>query len=174
MSADTTNIAKLLEYFARAVAAHDRETDHRAWGIGLHPFDLDRLGLEEGEEILHGIVKYHVVRFQMIAPISAANTSERPDVPDNTCALTMPLAIVAATLIEMKAPTRLSTADIATATRGFSAPVAIAVATALAVSWKPLVKSKQTPVTTTSARMTSEALTRAIVPGRPATRVKSL
>ena len=56
MSADTTNIAKLLEYFARAVAAHDRETDHRAWGIGLHPFDLDRLGLEEGEEILPGIV----------------------------------------------------------------------------------------------------------------------
>jgi hypothetical protein len=50
------NIAKLLEYFARGVAAHDRETDHRAWGIGMHPFDLDRLGLEEGEEILPGIV----------------------------------------------------------------------------------------------------------------------
>jgi hypothetical protein len=48
MSANTANIAKLLEYFARGVAAHDRETDHRAWGIGLHPFDLERLGLEEG------------------------------------------------------------------------------------------------------------------------------
>jgi hypothetical protein len=56
MSTHTANIAKLLEYFARGVAAHDRETDHRAWGIGLHPFDLDRLGLEEGEEILPGIV----------------------------------------------------------------------------------------------------------------------
>jgi hypothetical protein len=56
MSTHTTNIAKLLEYFARGVAAHDRETDHRAWGIGLHPFDLERLGLEEGEEILPGIV----------------------------------------------------------------------------------------------------------------------
>ncbi|HWF51036.1 MAG TPA: hypothetical protein VG294_10385 [Solirubrobacteraceae bacterium] len=56
MSTPTTNIAKLLEYFARGVAAHDRETDHRAWGIGLHPFDLDRLGLDEGEEILPGIV----------------------------------------------------------------------------------------------------------------------
>jgi len=50
------NIGKLLEYFARGVAAHDRETDHRAWGIGMHPFDLDRLGLEEGEDILPGIV----------------------------------------------------------------------------------------------------------------------
>ncbi|MEA2196744.1 MAG: hypothetical protein QOJ25_795 [Solirubrobacteraceae bacterium] len=50
------NIAKLLEYFARGVAAHDRETDHRAWGIGMNSFDLDRLGLEEGEEILPGIV----------------------------------------------------------------------------------------------------------------------
>jgi len=56
MSANTTNIAKLLEYFARAVAAHDRETGHCAWGIGLHPFDIDRLGLEEGEQILPGIV----------------------------------------------------------------------------------------------------------------------
>ena len=56
MSTHTTNIAKLLEYFARGVAAHDRETDHTAWGIGMHPLDLDRLGLENGEEILPGIV----------------------------------------------------------------------------------------------------------------------
>ena len=46
----------------------------------------------------------------------------------------MPLAIVAATLIEMNAPTRLRVAAMATATRGLSAPVAIDVATALAVS----------------------------------------
>jgi hypothetical protein len=66
---------------------------------------------------------------------------------------TIPLAIVAATLIDRKAPTRLRTAAISTATRGFSAPVAIDVATALAVSWNPLVKSKQTAVTTTRIRM---------------------
>ena len=107
---------------------------------------------------LEGIVKYHVIRFQVIAPISAANTSESPAVPARTCALTMPLAMVAATLIETNAPTRFSTADIATATRGLSAPVAIEVATALAVSWNPLVKSKQTAVTTTKPRMMSDAL----------------
>lgn len=55
--ADTSKIAKNLERFAQALAAHDRENPtHHAWGIGLHPFDLDRLGLEEGEEILPGIV----------------------------------------------------------------------------------------------------------------------
>ena len=54
--ADTTKIAKNLERFAQAVAIHDRENPtHTAWGIGLAPFDLDRLGLDEGEEILPGI-----------------------------------------------------------------------------------------------------------------------
>jgi hypothetical protein len=56
MSPSTVNMAKLLEYFARGVAAHDRNTDHHAWGIGMSAFDLDRLGLEDGEEILPGIV----------------------------------------------------------------------------------------------------------------------
>jgi hypothetical protein len=55
--ADTGKIAKNLERFAQAVAAHDRENPtHNAWGIGLSPFDLERLGLEEGEEILPGII----------------------------------------------------------------------------------------------------------------------
>jgi hypothetical protein len=55
--ADTSKIAKNLERFAQALAAHDRENPtHNAWGIGLHPFDLERLGLDEGEEILPGIV----------------------------------------------------------------------------------------------------------------------
>jgi hypothetical protein len=48
--------------------------------------------------------------------------------------LMIPLAIVAATLMDRNAPTRLRIADIPTATRGLSAPVAIEVATALAVS----------------------------------------
>jgi len=54
--ADTGKIAKNLERFAQAVAAHDRENPtHSAYGIGLAHFDMERLGLEEGEEILPGI-----------------------------------------------------------------------------------------------------------------------
>jgi hypothetical protein len=53
---DTAKIAKNLERFAQAVAAHDRENpSHTAYGIGLAHFDMERLGLEEGEEILPGI-----------------------------------------------------------------------------------------------------------------------
>ena len=53
---DTGKIAKNLERFAQAVAAHDRENPtHTAYGIGLAHFDMERLGLEEGEEILPGI-----------------------------------------------------------------------------------------------------------------------
>jgi hypothetical protein len=52
----TSKIAKNLERFAQAVAAHDRENPtHTAHGIGLAHFDMERLGLEEGEEILPGI-----------------------------------------------------------------------------------------------------------------------
>jgi len=55
--ADTGKIAKNLERFAQAVAAHDRENPtHTAYGIGLAHFDMERLGLEEGEQILPGIV----------------------------------------------------------------------------------------------------------------------
>jgi hypothetical protein len=54
--ADTAKIAKNLERFAQAVAAHDRENPtHTAHGIGLAHFDMERLSLEEGEEILPGI-----------------------------------------------------------------------------------------------------------------------
>jgi hypothetical protein len=54
--ADTGKIAKNLERFAQAVAAHDRENPtHTAYGIGLSHFDIERLGLEEGERILPGI-----------------------------------------------------------------------------------------------------------------------
>jgi len=55
--ADTTKIAYLLERLSQGVAAHDRENpDHHTWGIGMAYFDIERLGLEEGEEILTGIV----------------------------------------------------------------------------------------------------------------------
>ncbi len=54
--ADTSKIAKNLERFAQAVAAHDRENPtHTAWGLGLAHFDMERLGLDEGEEVLPGI-----------------------------------------------------------------------------------------------------------------------
>jgi hypothetical protein len=55
--AETTRIAALLERLSQGVAAHDRENpDHHTWGIGMAHFDIERLGLEEGEEILPGIV----------------------------------------------------------------------------------------------------------------------
>src|ERR1700726_3639886 len=54
--ADTGKIAKNLERFAQAVAAHVRENPtHTAYGIGLAHFDLERLGFEEGEEGLPGV-----------------------------------------------------------------------------------------------------------------------
>ena len=67
----------------------------------------------------------------------------------------MPSATVAATVSEMKAPAKLRIAAIVTATFGGRAPVAIVVAIALAVSWKPLVKSKLRPAATTLATMMS-------------------
>jgi hypothetical protein len=54
--AEQGKIAKNLERFAQAVASHDRENpDHTAYGIGLAHFDMERLGFEEGEEVLPGI-----------------------------------------------------------------------------------------------------------------------
>jgi hypothetical protein len=54
---DVATMGKLLQRFAEGIAAHDRENpDHNSWGIGMAKFDIDRLDLEEGEEILPGIV----------------------------------------------------------------------------------------------------------------------
>jgi hypothetical protein len=55
--APSSTMGKLLQRFAQGVAAHDRENPgHHSWGIGMAHFDIERLGLEEGEEILPGIV----------------------------------------------------------------------------------------------------------------------
>jgi len=55
--AEASKIAYLLERMTQGVAAHDRENpDHHTWGIGMAHFDVERLGLEDGEEILPGIV----------------------------------------------------------------------------------------------------------------------
>src|SRR5580698_7083978 len=96
---------------------------------------------------LDGMPSSQVTRFQTIAPASPANTTVSVTRPVST----RPLAIVAATDRDRNAPTRFSTADRPTATRGLSALVAMDVAIALAVSWNPLVKSNESPVTITRA-----------------------
>ncbi len=54
--ADPSKVAKNLRAFQIAIGAHDRENPtHTAWGIGLAHFDLERLGFDEGEQILPGI-----------------------------------------------------------------------------------------------------------------------
>ena len=100
---------------------------------------------------LEGRPRYQVARFQVIAPIRPAKTI----VVVIRSASTMPLATVAATSSEMKAPTKLRIDAMVTATRGASARVEMDVATAFAVSWKPFVKSKASAVPTTMTRMTS-------------------
>ncbi len=96
-----------------------------------------------------GSPNHQVARFQAMAPIKPAKTIGNV----TSSASTMPLATVAATSSEMKAPRKLSTAASATAVRGCIARVEIDVATALAVSWKPLVKSNASAVPTTIHRM---------------------
>ena len=54
--ADVTKVAKNLQAFQIAINVHDRENPgHTAWGIGLAHFDMERLGFDEGEEVLPGI-----------------------------------------------------------------------------------------------------------------------
>src|SRR5215210_6546741 len=89
--------------------------------------------------------QYHVARFHAIAPIRPANTIDGVI----SSASTIPLAIVAATSSEMKAPAKFSSEASVTARRGERARVEIDVATALAVSWNPLVKSNASAVPTT-------------------------
>src|SRR5882757_8353562 len=103
-----------------------------------------------------GSPKYQVARFHAIAPIRPANTTVWVIAPEST----MSVAMVAATLSDRNAPTKLKIDANPTATRGGIARVEIAVATTFAVSWNPLVKSNASAVKTTMTRMTSEAITR--------------
>src|SRR3954469_1873647 len=103
---------------------------------------------------LDGSPKYHVTRFQKMAPMRPAKIT----VVVMRSASTMPLAIVAATSSEMKAPTKFRIAAIVTAVRGASARVEIDVATALAVSWNPLVKSNASAVATTIHRISGSCI----------------
>src|SRR5687768_8495691 len=94
---------------------------------------------------LDGRPTYQVTRFHMMAPTSPPKMIAGVIWASST----IPPEMVLATSTDRNAPTRLRTADSATAVRGFRAPVAMEVAMALAVSWNPLVKSKMRAVTTT-------------------------
>src|SRR4029077_9225203 len=100
---------------------------------------------------LDGSPSHHVARFQAIAPKRAASTVF---VVTSSVSST-PLPTVVATAVVTKAPTRLATDATATASLGGSARVEIDVATAFAVSWKPLVKSNPRATTTTMTRRMS-------------------
>ena len=82
-----------------------------------------------------GMLKNHVIRFQVMAPTSPAKTI---GTVTRSCS-TIPEAMVAATETEMNAPAKFRIDASVTARRGFSARVAIVVAIAFAVSWKPFV-----------------------------------
>src|ERR1035437_2285599 len=83
---------------------------------------------------LDGIPNHQVNRFQRMAATRAQIRTS--DVA--TFGSTRPEAIVLATALPMKAPTRLVTVASATACRGDNTLVATTVAMELAVSWKPL------------------------------------
>src|SRR6202165_1776934 len=108
---------------------------------------------------LLGSPKNQVIRFQAIAPRRAAMMTTIPALKESV------LAIVLATLewntsTVTRAPRRLKTADRATAWPAVRARVEMEVAIALAVSWKPLVKSKATATTTVAMRRPSSILDR--------------
>jgi hypothetical protein len=52
----TSKVAKNLQAFQIGVNAHDQNNECTAWGIGLAHFDMERLGFDEDETILPGIV----------------------------------------------------------------------------------------------------------------------
>ena len=106
---------------------------------------------------LEGRPRYQVVRFHRIAPTSPAKITTGL----MRVSSTSPPEIVLATCTDRKAPARFRQPASAAATLGRSAPVAIEVAMALAVSWKPLVKSKISAVSTTTTTITATFMCRA-------------
>ena len=83
-------------------------------------------------EELDGRPTSQVMRFQMIAPTNPAKMKAALMV--TCCSLMMPPEMVFATSVDKKAPIRLSVPAAMTAVFGLSAPVAMEVAMALAVS----------------------------------------
>src|ERR1700712_1960568 len=97
-------------------------------------------------EELDGNPSNQVIRFHKMAPDRPAKII----VGWTRASFTMPPEIVFATSVDRNAPATFSTAAIRTATFGFNAPVATEVAIAFALSWNPLVKSKNNAVMITS------------------------
>src|SRR6185503_1107011 len=92
---------------------------------------------------LVGNPKYHVIRFQMIAPVRPAKMT----VNVTTFKSTMPEPTVLATPVpKKKAATKLKKAAHATACSGVRTRVDTTVAMEFAASWKPLMKSKTSAI----------------------------
>lgn len=52
-----SKIPILMKQFVEALRTHDlANPSHQAWGIGMAHYDIERVGLEDGEEIIPGIV----------------------------------------------------------------------------------------------------------------------
>lgn len=111
---------------------------------------------------LDGMPNSQVSRFHRMPPMSPAKMIVRP--MDGvmlgsrwpvllSCTLMTDVVTVTATSTERKAPTRFRMPASRTAVLGLRAPVAMDVAMALPVSWKPLVKSKASAVAINSTRM---------------------
>src|SRR5262249_11238975 len=108
---------------------------------------------------LEGKPRYQVSRFHTMAPIRPPKITAGVILVSST----RPLEIVLATATDRNAPTRPGAPEIATAALGWRArvasevamPVAIDVVMALAVSWKPLVKSNARAVMITTRTITS-------------------
>ena len=100
-----------------------------------------------------GRPRYHVKRFQTIAPMSAARI--RCPVTRPGSVLIRPSPTVFATAVDVNAPRKFMMAAIATAIRGERARVETDVATAFAVSWKPFVKSNASATATITTRRPS-------------------
>ena len=113
---------------------------------------------------LDGSPSSQVIRFHRMAPMRPAKMMYGLILVSST----RPLEIVLATSTERNAPTTFRTPEMRTATLGFSAPVAIDVAMAFAVSWKPLVKSNANAVTMTTMTIREMPICRGPVPLRRA------
>ena len=86
-----------------------------------------------------GMPNHQVMRFQVMAPTSAAMMTTSLTILAD-CTMSPP--IVLATPVLIIAPAKFNTADMMIATAGGTARVDTQVAMALAVSWKPFTKSK--------------------------------
>src|ERR1700674_4711450 len=116
-------------------------------------------------ELLDGMPKNHVTRFQTMAPVSAPNTTRASTI----CASTMPVPSVCATCRpNTRKAMKLKNAAQATAYCGRSTRVDTMVATEFAASWKPLRKSnaKASAISATSSGRASVAVCLVAAPGR--------